>query len=388
MTSASDLGDLRATRRLIRDSENRRRALSDRAECLHLAERPRQVETARRQEFTALSLNQHGRDRGPWQPHAPNVDLARTLTFASAEDSGNAGSGGAREPSYGGSASDVYTVDVGGSADSSGLAAGETGSIDPRPACVGEPSERRCTVSGGSFRLGPVEAPVPSDVSSFQLDELEVTVGRFRKFVTSFRGAPEAGAGAHPEIEHSGWRSEWNAHLPASIEPLLASLHCNADWQTWSDEPDEREDYPLTCASYYVAFAYCAWNGGRLPTEAEWEYAASGGAEQRVYPWGDDEPSFELASFRTSAIAKAGTHRPGMARFGQLDLAGSAWEWTLDLYRSYPESCAHCAELERGVERVLRGGAFLNDSANLKTCRRFHTDPQLTLGDVGFRCAY
>jgi formylglycine-generating enzyme required for sulfatase activity len=254
--------------------------------------------------------------------------------------------------------------------------------------CTGEPSERRCAVTGGAFELGPPDARVPADVSSFQLDELEVTVGRFRAYVSSFSGAPEAGAGAHPEIEASGWRSEWDARLPSSKESLLASLHCNFDWETWSDEPAEREDYPLTCASYYVAFAFCAANGGRLPTEAEWEYAASGGAQQRTYPWGDGEPSLELALFDSAAIAPAGGHRSGMARFGQLDLAGSAWEWTLDLYRPYPERCDDCAELDNGLERVLRGGAFLYDAEFLTAAYRYHTDPQLALGEVGFRCAY
>jgi len=313
---------------------------------------------------------------------ACSVD-ARTLTLATVNDSGSAGSRVPVEaPSHGGAS------DLGAGGDSSG-AGGEEGPDfgEQSPSCVGQPRERRCAIAGGAFQLGPAQTPVPSEVSSFQLDELEVTVGRFRKYVTSFSGAPEAGAGAHPEIEHSGWRSEWTALLPADQEQLIASLHCNADWQTWTDDPGEREDYPLTCASYYVAFAFCAWSGGRLPTEAEWEYAARGGAQQRAYPWGDAAPSFELALFDASAIAPAGGYRLGVGRFGQLDLAGSAWEWTLDLYRPYPAACDHCAEVERGFDRVLRGGAFLYDAEYLQTSYRFHTDPQLALGDVGFRCA-
>jgi formylglycine-generating enzyme required for sulfatase activity len=256
------------------------------------------------------------------------------------------------------------------------------------PECDAEPGARRCAIAGGAFVLGAGDARVPAQVSDFRLDELEVTVGRFREYVSHFSGSPAAGAGAHPQIARSGWRAEWAALLPGSEEQLVASLHCNFDWETWTDEPAEREDYPLTCASFHVAFAFCVADGGRLPTEAEWEYAASGGAEQRAYPWGDREPSLELALFDASALAPAGSHRSGMARFGQLDLAGSAWEWTLDLFRPYPARCDDCAEVESGFERVLRGGAFLLDAEYLKASYRYHTDPQLALGDVGFRCAY
>ena len=254
--------------------------------------------------------------------------------------------------------------------------------------CDGAPGAMRCTVAGGSFRIDPQGAAVPAEISSFQLDQGEVTVGRFRAYVADFAGPPQAGAGAHPQIAHSGWRDEWNALLPESRAQLIQSLHCNADWETWTDDPGAREDYPLTCVSYYLAFAFCAWSGGRLPTEAEWEYAASGGAQQRAYPWGNQAPTFERAVFATTAIAASGERRAGMARFGHLDLAGSAWEWTLDAHRPYPRDCADCAEVERGSERVLRGGAFLSDAEALSASSRFHLDPQLALGDVGFRCAW
>jgi formylglycine-generating enzyme len=254
--------------------------------------------------------------------------------------------------------------------------------------CSGAAGERRCAISGGPFERGPAADPTPAEVSAFQLDELEVTVARFRNYVSRYSGAPKPGAGAHPDLEHSGWRAAWAPLLPTDRARLIQSLHCNADWETWTDAPGDREDYPLTCASYFVAFAFCASSGGRLPTEVEWEYAARGGAQQRAYPWGDAEPSLELALFGASAIAPAGGHRPGMARFGQLDLAGSVWEWTLDLYRPYPATCDRCAELENGLERVLRGGAFLYDAEYLHSSYRYHLDPQLALGDVGFRCAY
>jgi formylglycine-generating enzyme required for sulfatase activity len=220
------------------------------------------------------------------------------------------------------------------------------------------------------------------------LDELEVTVGRFRGFVSEFEGPPPAGTGAHPEIPNSGWRQEWGVSLPNSRATLVEALHCSPQWETWTDEPAEREDFPINCVSFYLAFAFCAAQGGRLPTEAEWEYAASGGAHQRSYPWGEDAPTADLALFGASSVEPVGKRVAGRSRFGQLDLAGSLWEWSLDLLAPYPASCDRCAEVDNGFERVLRGGYFLGGAEYLRASYRFSRDPALPLGNVGVRCAY
>jgi cysteine-rich repeat protein len=270
--------------------------------------------------------------------------------------------------------------------------------LEPGYECSGEPSacrscsgasdERRCLIAGGPFELDAEAERIPAAVSAFQLDELEVTVGRFRRYVEHFDGPPGGGSGEHAEVPDSGWRNEWNETFPADRSQLLATLRCNADWETWTNEPGDREEYPLTCVSYYVAFAFCAAQGGRLPTEAEWEYAAAGGAQQRAYPWGDDEPSTELAVFETRSIEPAGARAAGRARFGQLDLAGSVWEWTLDYFAPYTGNCDRCAVVQNGNDRVLRGGSFLEEAQYLSASYRFAYDPQLSLGNVGFRCAY
>jgi formylglycine-generating enzyme len=306
-------------------------------------------------------------------------DRALTVT-----GSGDNAAGGA-EPSD--SISGAGGLDSGNPAGTDG-GAGQGNQASDTPSCSGDAGERRCKVEGGRFLLDPDGASVSAKVSSFELDELEVTVGRFRQYAEFSPGVPETSAGEHPEIAGSGWQGEWNGLLPLTQDSLNSSLHCNYDWETWTDEPGEREDYPLTCASYYVAFAFCAWSGGRLPTEAEWEYVASGGKAQRAYPWGNAEPSSDLALFEAPRLAPAGGHRAGMARFGQLDLAGSAWEWTLDRYDRYAKTCDDCAQLMSGLERVLRGGGFVDGAEQLRTDYRHHTDPQLSLGQVGFRCAY
>lgn len=265
-----------------------------------------------------------------------------------------------------------------------------TGEPSACRSCEGEAGARRCLVAGGVFERGPEGegGRALASVSAFRLDELEVTVGRFRRFVEEFEGAPAPGAGAHAELGASGWRSEWDASLPADRAALRQSLRCGAEWETWTDERGEHEDFPITCVSYFVAFAFCAAQGGRLPTEAEWEYAAAGGAQARPYPWGDDAPSPERALFDATSLEPAGRRVAGRSRFGQLDLAGSVWEWSLDWLAPYPARCDRCAELENGFERVLRGGYFLGGAEYLGTSYRFSSDPALARGNVGLRCAY
>lgn len=133
-------------------------------------------------------------------------------------------------------------------------------------------------------------------VSDYYLDEFEVTVGQFRRFVEAYEKA-KAGAGAHPKIPDSGWKSEWDSQLPNTVDHLKLNLNCNADWQTWRDTAEETEQDPLNFVNWYVAFALCAWDGGRLPTGAEWEYATAGGAENRLYSWGQEAPDKTRASY-------------------------------------------------------------------------------------------
>ncbi len=227
----------------------------------------------------------------------------------------------------------------------------------------------------------------PATVSDFYLDKYEITVGRFRVFVNAGMGTqaspPAAGAGAHPGITGSGWDSTWNTNLAANTASLTAAIKCDAAYQTWTDTAGSNESKPVNCLDWYTAFAFCAWDGGRLATEAEWNYAASGGSEQRYYPWSipatsttiDD--SYAVYCCGSCTPLNVGSKSPkGDGKWGQSDLAGNVWEWTLDWYADpYPIPCSNCADLTAASGRVVRGGSFDNHACGLRSAARAGSNP-------------
>jgi sulfatase modifying factor 1 len=242
-------------------------------------------------------------------------------------------------------------------------------------------------------------------VDSFALDTYEVTVGRFRKWVDVYDGNPpgQEGDGAHPLIPGSGWQATWASALPKDGADFKSKLKCSSKYQTWTDSPGANENKPINCVNWYEAFAFCLWDGGRLPTEAEWEYAAAGGNENRLYPWGSQAPDKTRASYDcfsgTSSCEAAdlpvvGSTPAGQGKYGQQDLAGSLWEWTLDSYDeswyvqyASPGSCKNCANIPSSYYRVTRGGDFSDGSDALRAADRGYYVPVFRFHFLGVRCA-
>lgn len=241
----------------------------------------------------------------------------------------------------------------------------------------------------------------PATVSPFTLDKYEVTVGRFRAFVQSGQGTkkspPAAGAGAHPRVDGSGWDPHWNVHLPADTAALREMLHCDSSSPTWTDAPGDEENVPMNCLTWYMAFAFCAADGGYLPTEAEWNFAAAGGDEQRVYPWSNPPLSQRIdgryCNFnfveQPRTLRRVGMTPMGNGKWGHADLAGNVWEWTLDTFAPYRDPCVDCATLGfDGLERVTRGGGYADVGDDIKTARRTASDTDFRHNyAVGVRCA-
>lgn len=279
-----------------------------------------------------------------------------------------------------------------------GLACGVASDLD----CCGSP-----VVPGGMFsRSYDVAADgmyadpsFVAVVSAFRLDAFEVTVGRFRAFVAAGKGTqqspPAIDDGAHANIPGSGWTAAMTARLPADTAELVAKISCND--ATWTDAIGPNENRAINCVSRDEAMAFCAWDGGYLPTEAEWNFAAAGGSEQRAYPWSSPASSLTidptLASYNAEQMHFiVGAKPAGNGRWGHSDLAGGLWEWTLDRQISpYPSlTCTDCAVLTGGANWAVRGGSLFDTPANLRTGIRSRdngVDPGMRQADIGVRCA-
>ncbi|MBS2012674.1 MAG: SUMF1/EgtB/PvdO family nonheme iron enzyme [Deltaproteobacteria bacterium] len=279
--------------------------------------------------------------------------------------------------------------------------------------CAGESCCTIANVPGGTFnRLN--DAAFPATVSDFRLDKYEVTVGRFRAFVNAGKGtkksAPAVGSGAHPKIPGTGWKAEYTAMLTDDTPSLADAVKCDPTlYNEYSDTPGVNDTLPMNCVTWAEAYAFCIWDGGRLPTETEWNYAAAGGGEQRAFPWGgtamdatrgawgcqsgDSIAEPGAPACKLSDYTAVGTHPAGAGRWGHMDMAGGVWERVLDSYadpfRTTPcNDCAETATVPEGT--VIRGGSLNWAASYLRTFDRsmVNSEPYETrTNTVGFRCA-
>jgi sulfatase modifying factor 1 len=284
---------------------------------------------------------------------------------------------------------------------------------------------------------GPTGEADPATVSSFRLDKYPVTVGRFRQFVNAVLppdgGAgwlPSPGSGKHAHLNSGnglsatggGYEPGWAVTDDSNIAPTNIRLACDdPNYVTWTASAGSRESLPISCVNWYEAYAFCIWDGGFLPSEAEWEYAAAGGSQQREYPWGSTEPGTDnryavygcyygaldggvageagtwTCVGAATNIAPVGYAAQGAGLWGQLDLAGEVFEWNLDWYALAFTACTDCADFTLSFEpggspgpsdRASRGGAFPTNitsfllpptpGANIPTNRDY---------SQGFRCS-
>lgn len=300
-------------------------------------------------------------------------------------------------------------------------------------------------ISGGSFLMGADDAGAQPDesprhrvtVHSFWMDTTEVTNAEFAAFVkatgyvTTAEKAPD-------------WEEMKKTLPPGTPKPdaslLVASslvftppdhpvdLNNVAQWWSWTKDANWRhpqgpgsniigkEHEPVVHVSWYDAQAYCKWAGKRLPTEAEWEWAARAGNSDVIYPWGNEAPNQGPARanlwqghfpdkntmgdhyYHTAPVA---SFRPN--GFGLYDMAGNVWEWCADYYdRDYYRTLATAAvrdpkgpaasfdpEDPYAKVRVIRGGSFLcNDvyCSGYRVSRRMKTSEDSGMEHLGFRC--
>jgi formylglycine-generating enzyme required for sulfatase activity len=237
----------------------------------------------------------------------------------------------------------------------------------------------------------------PATLSDFRLDVYEVTVGRFRQFVNAYV-IPADSTGKNPnDISDNGWQFPWRQDMSQDAMELKMALNCDTA-PTWTDMMDANESRPINCVNWYEALAFCIWDGGRLPTEAEWNYAAAGGTDQRAFPWSDPSTSTTFDStyaesdiFDSSHLAlpvgSKSTKSDG--KWNHADLASNMAEFVRDSFVSPYASgqCTDCATFSPDTTRVVRGGAYNNVTTALLSSARASTSPTTRSNQFGFRCA-
>jgi formylglycine-generating enzyme required for sulfatase activity len=311
----------------------------------------------------------------------------------------------------------------------------------------GSGTESCCTsleVEGGTFWRtytnaadgGLATEADPATLSSFRLDKYLITVGRFRQYVNYLvdgGSLPAPGSGKHVHLNggmglvdsssdagalEMGWdpnqilpgdlptgadaQNRWDDNLGSCINQVDGGM---VPYSTWTSSPSYNETLPINCIAWDEAQAFCIWDGGFLPSEAEWEYAAAGGAQQLLFPWGSSPvgnsnlraiswcnyPSEDGICTGVASIAPVGTASQGAGAFGQLDLAGDLFESVLDWDAPYVNPCVDCAYLSPTSKgRVMRGGSFGKFAGTLSTIfEAAHRTvvPTPRYRDLGARCA-
>jgi formylglycine-generating enzyme required for sulfatase activity/uncharacterized caspase-like protein len=262
----------------------------------------------------------------------------------------------------------------------------------------GSCSDGMVPVPAGRFQMGSPAGVGESDehprhevtLSAYCIDKTEVTVKAYAACV-------EAKACSPAPLTVNG--TQFSA---GGVERY--SRLCNGD---------NRPDHPVNCVDWDQATAYCTWAGKRLPTEAEWEYAARGN-DGRIYPWGNEAPTAKrlnacgsecvamakrdlgeewgalyMASDGWETTAPVGSFPDGASPFEAFDMAGNVWEWTADWFDDYAAAAAaNPRGATAGLGRVDRGGSWnSNNAGDERTALRAWVSPSDRVIDVGFRCA-
>lgn len=300
-------------------------------------------------------------------------------------------------------------------------------------------------IPGGTFEMGadneqaaPDEYPKHTvTVGAFYMDITEVTNAQFQKFVDATRYITTAER--KPDWEELKKSVPPGTPKPADSLLVAASLvfkpatgpvdlNNYSQWWSWVAGADWKHpegagsnikgkgNFPVVQVSWDDAMAYCKWAGKRLPTEAEWEFAARGGLKNNIYPWGNEhvntgapkanswEGKFPYLNEQRDGFVKyAPVKTYNCNRYGLFDMAGNVWEWCSDWYNhDYYQSVANNTIANpQGPQksydpqdpytskRVLRGGSFLcNDSycSGYRVARRMKSSPDTGLEHTGFRC--
>jgi formylglycine-generating enzyme required for sulfatase activity len=271
---------------------------------------------------------------------------------------------------------------------------------------------------GGQFLMGTDDREgYPADgegpirkirLSPFWIDRTAVSNAQFAAFVEA--------TGYVTEAESFGWAFVFSGLLPNDFPPTRGVAQApwwrqvhGADWRHPEGAHSsiaDRQDHPVVQISWNDVRAYCSWAGKRLPTEAEWEYAARGGLEQQRYPWGDVltpggrhqmnvwQGTFPRQnSTEDGFLGTAPVESFSPNGFGLFNMTGNVWEWCADWFNptfhiNGPRRNPRGPKV--GASRVMRGGSYLCHRSycyRYRVAARSASTPDSATGNLGFRCA-
>lgn len=274
-------------------------------------------------------------------------------------------------------------------------------------------------IPGGEFLMGSTdedsiiadgEGPIRKvTVNPFYMDTTTVTNEQFRKFIQE--------TGYVTESEAYGWSFVFHLLVSEETRKTVNQSPKQTPWwyvvegATWDhpEGPDStienRMDHPVIHMSWNDAQVYCKWSGKRLPTEAEWEFAARGGLEQNRYPWGNEltPESIHQCNVFQGVFPHTNTAEDGFIStapvkaftpngYGLYNVAGNVWEWCHDWF--HPDALTHGGPNnpqgpKHGSGRIMRGGSYLCHASYCNRYRvgaRTSNTPDSSTGNIGFRC--
>ena len=258
----------------------------------------------------------------------------------------------------------------------------------PPPPRVVPPPEGMVLIPAGQFQMGSIDDEAANDeqpvhtvhIDAFYMDEHEVTNLEYKEFL----------------LENPRWQK-------SRIDKRFHNGNYLKHW-SGNNYPSGKANHPVTYVSWYAAMAYAEWAGKRLPTEAEWEYAARGGLAGMKYPSGNTI-STRQANYKSHVGDTTAVGRYAANGYELYDMAGNVWEWCLDEYDAdfyfvsrnsrNPISGARTIQwildnftsIPTNSSRVLRGGSWLNSAQTLRVANRYNFTPTFTYSISGFRCA-
>ena len=273
------------------------------------------------------------------------------------------------------------------------------------------------SLPGGSFLMGtdysqgfPADGEGPVrrvTLSSFDIDTYPVTNADFASFISATNYRTEA--------EIFGWSFVFWAHIPEErfekvVEDTVAQTPwwCQVPGATW-DHPEgpgsdvkDRRNHPVVHVSWNDAAAYASWAGKILPTEAQWEYAARGGLEQKLYPWGDEltPEGRHLCNIWQGQFPRLDTAEDGYAGscpvdsfppngYGLYSCTGNVWEWCADWFSTAFSTLQNPVGPPDGQAKVMKGGSFLCHASycnRYRVAARTSNTPDSSASNIGFRC--